>query len=460
MKKKIAQVVIGLSLVMPMETFSLVSESTGKTPAGLEKFLSVSGARTTLPVDKAKKPYSNEFIKEARENFDNFHLQMGGDHALYYNMHLSEFLPSSDSLPNETYMPLKTKINKKIGKITVQTGQGELTLDEYANHPMFRLQGLMMIHKGEIVYENYPGMNPNDKHVWMSAAKSTVGLVITQLIAEGKVDPEKSITKYVPQLKGTNWDGVKTINVLNHTTGLDLEETGASILNPESEVVRFFSATFGAANPATGKVENWIDVLRDAKKLDEAPGTQFRYSSPNTLVLIQMAENIEGISWAKLFQERVWGKMGARMSATHNLTPEGTATAFGLTATTLEDMARFGMLFTPSWKKTAHEKVVNDEVLKIIYEGQDKKAFIGSAKAKSAPSVFGEFKPVAVSHQFDYIFEDGAMFKSGNLGQGIYIDPARDFVGVYFSTNPYIDGYGEVKAPEYIRKAAIELSGK
>lgn len=173
-----------------------------------------------------------------------------------------------------------------------------------------------------------------------------------------------------------------------------------------------------------------------------------------------MAENIEGMSWAKVLQERVWGKMGARMSATHNLTPTGTAAAFGLTSTTLEDMARFGMLFTPSWKKTAHEEVVSDEVLNIIYEGQDRKAFIGSAKAKAAPSVFGEFEPVAVSHQFDYIFEDGAMFKSGNLGQGIYIDPARDFVGVYLSTNGYVDGYGEVKVPEYIRKAAMELSGK
>lgn len=118
------------------------------------------------------------------------------------------------------------------------------------------------------------------------------------------------------------------------------------------------------------------------------------------------------------------------------------------------------MLFTPSWKKTAHEEVITDEVFNIIYSGQDKEAFIGSAKALSAPSVFGEFTPQAVSYQFDYIFEDGAMFKSGNLGQGIYVDPKRDFVGVYLSTNGYVDGYGEVKVPEYIRKTAIELSGK
>jgi hypothetical protein len=30
------------------------------------------------------------------------------------------------------------------------------------------------------------------------------------------------------------------------------------------------------------------------------------------------------------------------------------------------------------------------------------------------------------------------MFKHGNLGQGIYVDPGRDVIGVYFSTNGYI----------------------
>ncbi len=293
--KKILGIVATISFAASTTVQALVPGEINGIENGLEKFLSVPGARTTLPINTAKKPYSNEFIEEARKKFNNFHLQMGGDHALYYNMHLSEFMPSSASLPNEEYLPLKTKINKKIGNISVETGQGELTLYEYVNHPMFRLQGIMMIHKGRIVYQAYPGMEPNSKHVWMSAAKTTVGLVSTQLIAEGKVDPEKSITEYVPQLKGTNWDDVKTINVLNHTTGLDLEETGASILNPESEVVRFFSATFGAENPATRKVENWIEVLRGAKKLEE-PGKLFRYSSPNTMVLIQMIENIEGIS--------------------------------------------------------------------------------------------------------------------------------------------------------------------
>ena len=61
--------------------------------------------------------------------------------------------------------------------------------------------------------------------------------------------------------------------------------------------------------------------------------------------------------------------------------------------------------------------------------------------------------------QFDEVFEDGALWKHGNLGQGIYIDPARDFVGVYFPTNGYIPPYGEDKMPGYLRRAAKYLVG-
>ena len=51
-------------------------------------------------------------------------------------------------------------------------------------------------------------MSPTDSHVWASTAKTTVGTVVAMLVEEGKVDPEKGITHYVPELKGTNWEGI------------------------------------------------------------------------------------------------------------------------------------------------------------------------------------------------------------------------------------------------------------
>jgi hypothetical protein len=48
----------------------------------------------------------------------------------------------------------------------------------------------------------------------------------------------------------------------------------------------------------------------------------------------------------------------------------------------------------------------------------------------------------------------------GLFGQGIYIDPARDFVGVYFSSNGDVPPFGEDKMPGYLRQAAKFLASK
>ena len=276
----------------------------------LAKYLEVPGGATTLPVSVAKAPFSLEFAQDAQQRFENFHYQLGGDHALYYNLHLSEVLHTATSKPNMEYRPLKKNMNKKIGSAVKFTAkEGELSLDEYAEHPNHRVQGILMIHKGKIVYETYPGMNPMDVHAWMSPGKSTVGLVIAQLEAEGKIDMNKEVVHYLPEFKGSNWDGIKMIDAANMATALQLEETMEAIIDPESVIVKFFSAEFGAPNPATGQVDNWLEILKGAEEIKgENPGERFRYSSAVTQVFIVIAERIENKTWAKLFRIESGGK--------------------------------------------------------------------------------------------------------------------------------------------------------
>lgn len=425
----------------------------------LESYLAVPGATTTLSVDAAKSPWPLEFANAARESFDNFHYQLGGDHALYYNENLAEMLPTAYSSPNPSYMPLEVALDDSIGSaVSFTTKQGDLTLDEYVVHPNHRVQGVLMIHKGKVVYQTYPGMNPMDRHVWMSPGKATVGLVLAMLEAEAKVDLSRPVTDYVTQLAGSNWDNVSLIDAANMSTGLALEETLDSIVDPNSIIVRFFSAEFGAPNPATGEMENWLDILREAEVIEgEKPGEVFRYSSAVTQINVLLAEQIDNMTWADLFQQRIWGKVGARMDFLHHLMPDGTAVSHGLISTTLEDFARFGMIFTPSWDKTAVEPIVSAEVLQRLQTAGKVAAFQAGAKYEGLKEDFGE-APLMNSMQFDAVFEDGALWKHGNIGQGIYIDPARDFVGVYYSSNGYVPPYGEDKMPGYLRRAAKFLA--
>ena len=109
-----------------------------QNPPEIERALQVQGARVTLPVSAAitKDVFTPEFIRGARENFNNFHFQMGGDHALYYAMHLEEFMPSTESAPNINYKPLERDLRPELRYVTQTTSQGDLSLEEYMNHPV------------------------------------------------------------------------------------------------------------------------------------------------------------------------------------------------------------------------------------------------------------------------------------------------------------------------------------
>ena len=58
--------------------------------------------------------------------------------------------------------------------------------------------------------------------------------------------------------------------------------------------------------------------------------------------------------------------------------------------------------------------------------------------------------------QWDNVFDDGAMFKHGNNGQGIYVDPKRDFCAIGFGVAANTSGTDY--APGFMRTAAKLLA--
>ncbi|WP_394241028.1 serine hydrolase domain-containing protein [Vibrio astriarenae] len=452
MKAKLLAAAIGLAVT---------AQAMANLPEAMKQQLKQPGADVSFQVDRAKQPFTPEFASEAIQAFDNFHWQMGGDHAVYYNGHISEVMPSALARPHEDFKPLERNIEPALNRLATQSGEGILTLEEYLANPIFRTQALVMVHKGKVVFEAYPGMNKNDRHVWFSSAKTTVGLMTAKLVEQGKLDLDKTVPEYIPELKGTSWDKITVRSVSNMTTGLDNEEKLESIIDNDSPVVRFFASITGSPRASTGEFENWLnDVATDQDKLEgEEQGDVFRYASINTSILVQIIENIEGKTWSKSFEEDVWANLHAREPAVIGLTPEGHALSLGVFQTTPEDMVRFATLFTPSWNAVASQQVVTEDVIKMIRAEADPSRYIGSSKEGSSLGIFNE-KAIGNAYQFDFIFEDGAIAKSGNMNQMIYMDYDRDFAAISFATSPYHSGYGESKAPAYMRLAALYLNGE
>jgi CubicO group peptidase (beta-lactamase class C family) len=182
-----------------------------------------------------------------------------------------------------------------------------------------------------------------------------------------------------------------------------------------------------------------IDVILASRRAKE-PGQAFDYSSINTVVLGLLAEAVENKRWTDIFRERVWSKMTVEGDAVINVASDGVAHVEGTLSTRLRDLGRYGMLYTPSWNKAAREKVVSDTYLKRITSSARQDIFLkGELGTRMVEKYFPASPPVANSWQWDAIFADGDLYKSGTMGQGLYISPSRDLVVAYFSTRLFTD---------------------
>ena len=129
-------------------------------------------------------------------------------------------------------------------------------------------------------------------------------------------------------------------------------------------------------------------------------------------------------------------KVGVEAPLQVHTTPDGVACAHGLASSTLRDMARFGMLYTPSWNKVSKERVVTPEILDTIFEEQRPHDFLMKGFDGQVFKLYhGREDFMGNSHQWDCVWPDGDMWKGGLQSQGLYVSPKKDLVIGYFSVN-------------------------
>ena len=66
--------------------------------------------------------------------------------------------------------------------------------------------GIIILHKGRVVYERYfDNLTPEGLHAVMSVTKSFTGTLAATLVAEGKLDPTRLVSYYLPELAGSGF---------------------------------------------------------------------------------------------------------------------------------------------------------------------------------------------------------------------------------------------------------------
>jgi len=367
----------------------------------------------------------------------------------YSYLHLASQLPHATIYRDGPVKPLQRRLDNQLGRLSVEWRDVRQSVDEVVLAESSPVRGVMVVHKGRVVYEQFPGMRPFDNHVWMSNAKPVASLLIAQLAEEGLVDINATVASYLSEAKGTHWESIKIIDVLNMQTGLDIAESGAHRANPQSGISRFYAAELGVPN-FDGELLTHNEALFSSGKAREA-GKVFDYSSANTQLLGLIIEAVTKQRLADVISERIWRPAGMVGDAQLGLTPQGNGIIHGLISSRLSDMARFGMLYTPSASILTNKPIVSEATLKAIQTGGNSENFLRGEISLYLLEKFDE-KPRANAHQWDAVFHDGDIYKAGMSGQGLYVSPAKDLVVVWFS-----NGFSELPMERVARAIALSL---
>ncbi|MBY5947816.1 serine hydrolase domain-containing protein [Photobacterium rosenbergii] len=354
-------------------------------------------------------------------------------------VNMSKFYPTVQVPRSGQVSVLPYDINEDINNVKYMNyrSEEEISVDEhFATKP---IDAMIVVKNGKVVFERYKTMRPQDKHLWMSVSKVTGATLLAMLEQEGKVDVQKPVSHYLPELKGSVWDTVKVEESLDMASGLNGTEhdepTPDSRTNPDQIWFRWAATdAVGMAPDVRGRGEDWNTVLKSMER--RKPGHErFEYNSINTFVVNRIVEHVSGKPLSELFAERIWSKLGMEHDAYYIVSPSGNTLGFMGVNSTLRDMARFGMAYTPSGNEIAGEKVISDEILSKIHDreyiAQYPDGYLGKKLTKNFADDAGK---ISNRYQWDAVTSEGDMYKAGVGGQGIYVSPSTNTVVAWFAT--------------------------
>src|SRR4029079_17675041 len=152
------------------------------------------------------------------------------------------------------------------------------------------------------------------------------------------------------------WQGVSVRDVLDMASGIACSESEGVYGDPDICVSRY-EASLGLLPPnARTPADTWAFVA--ALPRAAPPGEVFDYASVNTFLLGVLAERVSGLSFAELATRDVWSRIGAEADASVVISRNADAVTHGGLCSTLRDLARYGLLFTPSWPVVSSEQIV------------------------------------------------------------------------------------------------------
>jgi CubicO group peptidase (beta-lactamase class C family) len=190
------------------------------------------------------------------------------------------------------------------------------------------------------VAERYhTGMTAATRHLLMSVSKSIVGCVTGILAGQRLLGPRDEVTDYVPEVRGSGYQGATIRNLLDMRTGVAFRETYTA---PDAEV-RVMERSMGWRPAQPGDPPGAYPYLATLGSAGPHGG-EFCYRSADTDMLGWVCERASGVRMADLISTLIWQPIGAERDAEITCDPLGSAIHDGGISATARDLARFGQM--------------------------------------------------------------------------------------------------------------------
>jgi CubicO group peptidase (beta-lactamase class C family) len=380
--------------------------------------------------------YSAEQARKFHEMFElsTWQVTKDADYARYTLQRTAEFFPQAVIPRSGPHAVLTLAPTPAVGQLVVETpGFGKLPLDQFLEKS--QTDAFIVVHRGKIVYEQYPRLAPSAKHLFWSVTKTFAGLLVAQLEAEGRVQADKPIETYVPELVNTAWSGTPVLDVLDQASGMDaLEDDEANTWERPELAVFQYESSLGLLPKTPAAERSTYDIVAAIRRLRPS-GERFEYLSVNTFVLGWLVERVTGKPYVDALAERIWSRIGADADALLVVSPRtGAPASHGGISGTLRDLARYGLLYTPSWASVASARVVPEDYLRKVQKGGRPQLLERAAPGSKEAGGDGVEPARYSTYQWDAVWADGDFFKYGFRGQGLYVSPSRDLVVAFFGT--------------------------
>ncbi|MFC0039957.1 serine hydrolase domain-containing protein [Actinomadura rayongensis] len=320
------------------------------------------------------------------------------------------FYPTTTVAPSATPEPLAVR-NAPVNP-RYSFGGRTSTLDDFLARSS--TLGYLVLRGGTIVDERYfAGYDAASRFNSWSVGKSITATAVGAAVADGRIasvaDP---VTKYVPELRGTGYDGVAIRDLLQMASGHKYDETDYA--NP------FKGSTFTTIRMVLGA--SLTSQAREAER-DVPPGTRWNYDSMNTFVLGWLVAKATGTPLSTYVREKIWQPAGMQSPMLMGRDYQGSDIGYCCYHATVRDFARFGLLYLRDGRAGGRQVIPsgwnNDSTRATAPYLQPH--HLTPAAPDSAENAYGYGYQWWLGDQGDYA-------AIGILGQFVYISPRRDVV--------------------------------